>query len=56
MDKVQSVLTEVILVFSFYSESQRSQFSNHFITIAMQNPQSPNFSNLITVTTIIYEL
>ena len=49
LEKVETILSDIIQVFSAYSEGQRGLFAKQFISIVMWNPNSTQFNSLIQV-------
>ena len=51
LEKVETILSDIIQVFSAYSEGQRVLFANQFISIVMCNPKSKQINSKIQLYT-----
>ena len=49
---METVLSDIVIVFSSYDENQRILFANKFLSIAMWDSNSKHFGTLIQVSAI----
>jgi len=52
---VESVLSDIVIVFSSYDENQRILFANKFISIVMWDPNHKHFGTLIRVAPVGFD-